>query len=257
MARIFEIDFLKGIAVILMIVFHFFFLSNFMNLSNFNIQSGILYYIAKIAQMLFITLVGINLYLSKQNSIKKKKEDNKKLFYKKQLLRSVYLLISGIIISFITYKIFGPEIYIKFGILHFIAISIIVSLPIVNSVGLILMALCFVYLLIFSKTIFYELCQSNRLSCFIMGIKNIGYSSLDHFNFIDYYPYILLGLLIGNLFYSNLKSIFYIPKKIEKNIFIESVTFAGKYSYIFYLSHFVILYLYFKFLGGTPKKFIY
>ena len=251
MKRILEIDFLKGIAVILMIVFHFFYLSNFMSLSDFNIESGILYYIAKIAQIIFITLTGLNLYISNNSNKEKKK------FYTKQLIRSGKLLLYGILISLITYKIFGENIYVKFGIIHFISASIFLSIPIVNSFGSILIVFGLIYIILLCKELLFSLCEYGQLTCFILGLRNTKYSSIDHFNFLHFYPFVLIGLLIGHLFYK--KNITKFPKlanSVKKNTLVESITFTGKYSLNFYLSHFIVLYLYFKFMGGTPKKFI-
>ena len=46
--RFFEIDFLKGIATIFMVIFHFFYLLYFLNVFNTNLRSGILFAMAKI-----------------------------------------------------------------------------------------------------------------------------------------------------------------------------------------------------------------
>ena len=62
--RFFEIDFLKGFATIFMIIFHFFYLMYFMDIVKFEIKTGILYAMAKIAHTIFIFMVGVNSAIS-------------------------------------------------------------------------------------------------------------------------------------------------------------------------------------------------
>lgn len=107
--RIIEIDFLKGIAVILMIIFHFFYLGRQMNKLNINTSQGLLYIIAKIIQFIFITCMGVNYHYS----FKKNKN------YIKCLKRFTRLLLVSIFISVFTYHGFGYNLFIKFGIFHF------------------------------------------------------------------------------------------------------------------------------------------
>ena len=59
--RFLELDLLKGIAVILMIVFHFYYMMKMTGSGNPNIYSGILKTFARISHTTFITVIGINL----------------------------------------------------------------------------------------------------------------------------------------------------------------------------------------------------
>ena len=64
MERYHEIDILKGIAVICMIIFHFFYFPNQYGFKEIEYNTKTLKIIAKIAQIIFITSVGINLVFS-------------------------------------------------------------------------------------------------------------------------------------------------------------------------------------------------
>ena len=86
--RIWEIDFLRGIAIILMIFFHIIFDLNFYSITNFNISSGILFFIARLSATMFITIAGISLSISYSRVKNKlnKKDILKKFIYRKVLL---------------------------------------------------------------------------------------------------------------------------------------------------------------------------
>ena len=77
MVRYVEIDILKGIAVICMVLFHIFYYANNFGYKEFNYNSISFNSLAKIAQIIFIICVGINLALAKKASDYKKesKED--------------------------------------------------------------------------------------------------------------------------------------------------------------------------------------
>ena len=66
--RFYEIDTIKGVATILMVIFHFFYLMYHMKIAEYNIRCGPLYASAKIAHILFIFAVGVNQQLAIKNS---------------------------------------------------------------------------------------------------------------------------------------------------------------------------------------------
>ena len=252
MKRIVEFDLLKGIAVTSMVTFHFFYLSNMMSLSNYNISSGKLYFLAKMAQIIFITSVGLNL-----SAKKTKNKNDKKKFYTNQVKRLFKLFLVAMLISFTTKQIFGDILYVKFGILHFISLGSLLSLAIIKYKYLIYLVFFLNYLLIYIIPKISHLCNNEPFVCFILGIKNLKYSALDHFPLLNFYPYILLGIILGNNYYKKLESkLDWLPKYITNNIITKKIANIGKHSFEIYISHFIIFYLYFKFKGGIPKKIL-
>ena len=73
MKRYEEVDILKGIAVICMIIFHLFYFPNQYGFKEIEYDNLPLKTTAKIAQVIFITCVGINLVFSYYISQEKKK----------------------------------------------------------------------------------------------------------------------------------------------------------------------------------------
>ena len=68
MKRYDEIDILKGIAVICMVVFHFFYFPNQYGFKEIEYNTNLLKITAKIAQIIFITCVGVNLVFAKNKN---------------------------------------------------------------------------------------------------------------------------------------------------------------------------------------------
>ena len=239
-----EIDTIKGIAVIFMVIFHYFYLSNFMNLSNYNINYGVLHYLAEISHNIFILMAGVNMGISYEKWVIERKK--KKEFYKRHFIKFVKLLLAGLLITITTKYIFGDSIFVKFGIFHYVAISTLLSSLVISKKIYIILSI--IGLLILSC---YK-CFKSPFLCFIMGIQNLKYSSLDHFSIIDYLPYSLFGIFIGRFFYKD--NISKLPLKFTDSKILKPVRFLGKYSFNIYFVHFILFFIYFKVKGGIPKK---
>ena len=123
MKRYEEIDILKGVAVICMIIFHFFYFPNQYGFKEIEYNTIVLKTIAKIAQIIFITCVGINLVFAK-------KKTNDASYHLKRIGK---IACYAILMSLFTYYVF-QERYVKFGILHFVAFSSLLLFTFVDNV---------------------------------------------------------------------------------------------------------------------------
>lgn len=206
--RIFEIDLLKVIAIVLMIAFHFVYdLNEFIGL-NVNYDSGFWYWLGRIAAILFIFLAGINSGFSK-NPIK----------------RGIIVFGCGLIVTFASYLVFGDE-YVRFGILHFLGISMILFplLKRINNWLLLLIALVIGILFSFDTFIY-----NTKI---IMFLENtFGKPSIDYYPLFPYLSLFILGILIYKIYYYKKKSIL--------NLYTQSkiIAITSKYSLLIYLIH--------------------
>ena len=85
MTRYQEIDIIKGIAVVCMVIFHMFYFPNIYGFKEIEYDTQLLRIIAKVAQFIFIISVGTNIILSKESS--KKKEESPSQYRKKYIQR--------------------------------------------------------------------------------------------------------------------------------------------------------------------------
>jgi len=243
--RFYEIDFIKGIAVILMVIFHIFYLCKHMNIKSYDPESPLLYFMAKLAHTTFIICMGINLTLCKQKS-KKNKKTNKE-YHKSIIYRCMTYLVLSFMISYISYLAFGKNLFIKFGIIHFMTLGVFITsifadkpkISILTSIIIII-----INVLIESKKIsFYNF---NKYIGFITGL-NINFNSLDYFPLIPWIAISLFGVIIGNTLYTNYnrnyKELKKISNKIENYSILKKISTFGKNSLLIYLFHFPLIYL--------------
>ena len=245
MKRYHEIDFIKGLAVISMVIFHYFYLGTQMGKLSYNTQEGIYHFMAKFAHITFIFMVGVNLVITRLNY--KDKTDNE--YRQGQVKRLLFIAFLAIIVSITTYYTF-PEKWVKFGILHFIAVGVLLLLPFVSkpnvSLGISVL-ISFIYLLnqIGLLSGLYQ--YIHEIPAFILGLFNTRFSALDHFAILKYLPVMALGIYVGHQIYKSggrkIETLNKLDKILTKDNVIVNI---GKRSLEIYIVHFVLLYIYFK-----------
>jgi uncharacterized membrane protein len=224
-----EIDFIKGLAVILMVIYHYFYMAYLMGKPVIDINLPWVHAMAIIAHTTFIFMMGVNLHLSY-----KRDSEN---FYRKQIWRALKLLGLGLVMTIITYKLF-PNAFIRYGIFHFLASAIIVSMGFIHSESLTSLGASVFAILSFiignNPEKFYYLCTSTKNICFNLGLYNY-FDAIDHFSFIPFFVYVLLGIKTGQQFYKTGNETLF---KINKN----PISWIGKNSLNIYIVHWAVLY---------------
>jgi uncharacterized membrane protein len=233
MNRYRSIDNIRGIAFLFMIIHHIFYFYDVSN--NFNTSysknifvnsSGI------IARTLFILLAGVSLtFLNKKD--KKDKKDK----LKKRFKRSIEIGLHAMVITFITY-LFYPKLFIRFGILHFIALSTFICSFIAPHKKL--------TILIFIISLIYTPPKINPIIDTITG-SSTNFSMLDWFPLKSWISLLLFGIILGynKEKLENLKNI----KLLQNN---NILTKIGQKSLEFYTIHVILLIIIFN----IKKKYL-
>jgi len=232
MKRFFEIDLLRGLAVIAMVAFHVLFDLNFFAGYDFSIGSGALLVMGRFAAASFVFLAGLALTLSYNRASKKLR--GKQLF-KKYLLRGLTIFFLGLTITLFTWAFF-PKYTIFFGVLHLIGISIILGFAFVKKrsilppLGLIVII---VGLLIMPVYVSFPW-------LLWLGLKPVGFTSFDFFPLLPWFGVVLLGIFAGNTLYKEGQRSFAIPD-LSNNPFVQALSFLGRNSLAIYFLHQPIL----------------
>lgn len=236
-----ELDIIKGFAVIMMVIFHFYYLYYILGKDLNAINNPIISNFATISHTIFIIMFGVNF------SINYKKNKYKNDYYKKQLKKfSIYSIIA-IIISTITYNMF-PNKFVIFGIFHFFAIALIMANLFAGKKNIIIGLILFSVLNLLIGNIPSK-CYDIPLICFISGIGNVKYQSIDHFPFIQFFMKVLVGMFIGeNIYNINIRDqdSSKLNNFLETNFLLKIIRFFGKNSLYIYIIHWIILYSYIK-----------
>jgi len=218
-----EVDILRGIAVVMMVIFHFVFDLNYFNVYKFNIYNGFWLYFARLIAIIFIFLVGVSLTL---------------VYYRKNygfldyFKKGSVVFGFGLLITLATW-LFAREGTIIFGILHFIGVSIILGSLFLRFknlnlvLGGILIGLGF-YIKNFIVSYPWLMW---------LGLKFNNFNTLDYFPLLPWFGVILLGIYFGKLLYPKGK------RRFNINLENKYLSFLGRHSLIIYLLHQPILIL--------------
>lgn len=228
MKRYWEIDSLRGIAIIMMILFHIVYDLVSFDILHCDIFRGFWWLFARIIAMLFIFLVGVSLTLSysRVKDIKIKEE-----LVKKYLLRGLKIFSWGLLITVVTWIFLGKKV-VLFGVLHLIGISIILAYPLLEFRFLNLFLALFVLL--------SGLCLGELRFEFYwlmwLGFRPGDYYPADYVPIFPWFGWVLLGLFFGNLLYKEGVRKFEL-KHLDNLSLMNSLSFLGKNSLFIYLLH--------------------
>lgn len=222
--RIWLTDFIRGIAILMVVIFHLAFnLSYFYEWESIDIYHGFWFYEGKIAAILFMLMVGVVTAIINQ---KKSKIEARRIHLK----RVTRLLGISLVITLITWLIFPKEI-IWFGILHLMGMGILISIPLARFKWLnILLGVG-----IFALNTQMGWIEVSTQLLLPFGLKPNTFASLDYYPLIPWFGVILIGTGLGNLLYKKivqLKS----PQTWQKPF-----NYLGKHSLVIYLAHQPIL----------------
>jgi len=224
--RFWELDSLRGIAIIMMVVFHFMWDLKYFGFIEFDIYAGFWGLFQLATAGLFLLLVGVVLAVNYSRYL-----DN---FVINFLRRAVVIFSGGLLLTVAT-LIIMPEIFIYFGILHLIGVSIILSIPFIKR-----MKLNFVLglgLILLPVVINLKSLEIPFLAWFGIGMPT---ATLDFFPVIPWFGTILIGIALGNFFYKGNK------QRIELNNpeskITEFLQLLGRNSLLIYFLHQLILF---------------
>jgi len=226
--RYWEIDLLRGLAIVAMIAYHIFYDLNFFRAYYFDLNSTIFKFFLYPIGTTFLFLVGISLTLSYN---KAKESLSQSQLIKKFVFRGFKIFSLGLVISLVTF-LFLDEGFIIFGVLHCIGISIILSTFFIRY-QLLNLFLGFSFLVI---GIFLQTMTFNFSWLLWLGFTPSNFYTVDYFPLLPWFGVILIGIFFGNLLYPDYKRKF----KIKDFSYLKPVKmlcFLGKNSLIIYFLH--------------------
>ena len=227
--RFWEIDFLRGIAIIMMVIYHLLYNLHYFGHYNVNVYYGFWMYFARTTATIFIFLVGVSLTLS-FSKVTKTNLDGKKLFLK-YLNRGLKIFSWGLIITLVTW-VFLREGCVVFGILHLIGISIILVYPFLRFPSWnLLIGILIIFLGLYLKGLTF-----NFFWLVWLGFKPVHFYTVDYFPLLPWFGVVLIGLFVGNLIYPDYSRKFHLHDFSNFSI-IKSFCLLGKHSLLIYLIH--------------------
>ena len=212
--RVFEADFLRGTAIVLMVIFHFCFDLNYFGYADFNIYHGDFWKNFRVVIVsIFLVVMGASLVFAYAGGINPVK-------FRKRLM-----LLGGAaaLITFATIFVF-PRSWIYFGIIHFAFVATIVGVLFVRTPWL---ALILGVLIIAGY-------QSGELSTafiydFLQPHLSLPRYTEDIARFFPWFGAVLIGIFMGNRMFLGLK--------VPETALTQKIAFLGRHSLLIYLVH--------------------
>ena len=229
--RFIELDILRGGAIALMIFLHVLWDLDYFGIIPLNHQ---IYQFQEIVPLTFFLLVGMCLVVGKNKNLNKTALEQKN--YNKHLIaRGIKIFGFGIAITIVT-VIFMPDRPIIFGVLHFIGLSIILSIPFLK---LKYYNILFASLIIFVGILIGQYPIENpTVFHLVLGFHqaNIWGYTIDYFPLLPWFGVALLGIVLGDILYKDNKRRFNLPDLSKYRSF-TTLSWVGKHSLVIYLLH--------------------
>jgi len=233
--RFIELDVLRGIAIGLMIFLHLLWDLDYFGVVPLNHE---LYQIQKIVPLMFFALVGICLAICQQKK-KTLSPEKQKQFNKHLAIRGLKICGLGLIITIVS-LIFMPDRPVIFGVLHFIGLSIILSIPFLKLKKYNIITAGFAALL--GLVIANFTIENPTVLHLIVGIHQVDVwrYTIDYFPLFPWFSAVLFGIFLGNILYNGNERRFHLPD-ISNYRPIHALSWIGKHSLAIYLAHQPIL----------------
>lgn len=217
--RIFELDVLRGVAVILMMLFHFGYDLAWFEYTSYETTQDVEWIVFRgLILSMFLLAVGMSSYLAYKNHIN----------YDKLIKTLVKLTLVSLVISIGSYQVFEHS-WIYFGVIHFITVALILSLFFVKTPNL---SLVFAFLLLGSYWLGYH--PFDNLFNYSVHEWNIPVFTVDLVSLSPWFALVLLGIFVMH------KNMF--GFRIDENKSMKKIAYLGQHSLVIYLVHQPVLF---------------
>lgn len=233
-SRLWEIDAARGVAIVMMVIYHLMYDLYYFGVNDAIFTDPFWFYFQRVTASTFIVLVGVSLALRVQQ-IEAKGES---VTFRPFLRRGLVILGWGLVITLVTRIALGAEMAIRFGILHFIGVSVILAYP-------------FLRLRWFNLGLGLALFVAGKIvqqitvpgSWFIwLGLEPAGYVYVDYFPLLPWFGVVLIGVWLGNSAYHHATRRFYLPDWQMPALTVP-LQWMGRHSLTIYLIHQPLLFV--------------
>jgi uncharacterized membrane protein len=230
--RLWEVDTVRGIGVVLMICYHFVFDLSYFGAYSGNMLSVPWQIFARGIGSTFIFVMGLSLTL-RYNRLEPELDPGP--LFRKYLVRGAQLFGWGMVITVVTYFALGHG-YVIFGILHLLGLSTILAYPFLRSRWASLVAA----IVVIGLGVYVNGIISPDPWLLWLGVKQIMRYMVDYYPVLPWFGVALLGIFVGYTLYPHGRPRFALPD-LSHAIPIRGLTYLGKHSLAIYLIHQPIL----------------
>jgi len=245
-ARYPEIDILRGIALLMMVVFHTVFDLSYFGIRSIEVSAGFWRYFALATAFLFLLIAGLSLSISDARAAARTPDAAGRFL--RTLKRGLFIFSLGLLVTFATW-IFLGEGYVIFGILHLIGVSLILGWFFLRfGKWNILLGIVWI-----TAGLAAVAQVRGPISLVWLGMYPAGFTSVDYTPLFPWFGVVLLGIGTGSLLYPGGKRFWKIPD--FSNPAEKAVAFLGRHTLILYLVHQPVILLILQAVTGSRILF--
>jgi uncharacterized membrane protein len=239
-SRLWEIDLFRGIAILMMVVFHTLFDISFFGIAPVDLSNGFWRYFAYSTASLFLIIAGVSLVVSHARS--RQKISGLPLALK-FVRRGVFIFTFGLFVTLGTW-LYLREGFVIFGILHMIGISVMLS-PLFFRLGKLNVLPGLFCIAAGSLTSG----MTGPVFLLPLGIMPAGFTSVDYTPLLPWFGMVLIGMGIGESLYAGGTRQFSLRQLPD--LLIAPFSFLGRHSLAIYLVHQPVIILALALVTGT------
>lgn len=227
--RLWEVDTLRGIAVVMMIFFHFMWDLQYFNVADVNVFSTPWQLFARGIGTSFTFLLGLSIVLRYERDTK---QSTYMEAYRPYIQRGAMIFGLGMLITVATYFAIG-EGFVVFGILHLLGLSLILAYPFVYVRPLVNLANG---ISVFMVGLYINMVRVDFPWLIWLGLAEQGRTMVDYYPLLPWFGAALIGVAAGQLCYPYGKRAFTLPDLGDFPL-LRGLRFLGRHSLIIYLVH--------------------
>ena len=222
--RIWELDALRGVCILCVIVVHFLFDLSFFGGLDLTLPAWYVF-LQEYGGAIFVVLSGVCVTLGS-----------------KSVRRGLIVFACGMLITAVTYGMYrlgmsGADVVVKFGVLHLLGVCMLVY-PAFKKLPPAALALLGLAIAITGYAIRGVVVPQHWL--FPLGLTYEGFTSSDYFPLFPQLGYFLIGAAIGKTAYREKKTL--LPGAFQKTGIARFFCWCGRQSLFIYLLHQPIVY---------------
>jgi uncharacterized membrane protein len=227
--RLWEIDALRGVAIVMMIIFHLMWdLWFFGLLPHVVLYAGFWKYFQRTTAITFLLLVGVSLTISYRHALVGQPASAR--LSPKFLWRGLRIFALGLGLSVVVWV--AQMGYVHFGILHLIGASIVLAYPLLRFCWLNLA----LWALLFWAGGWVQTLRVDFTWFVWLGLQPVGYAPNDYFPLVPWFGVVLLGVFLGNTFFPANQRLIRLPH-VAGFPLLRLLQFLGRHSLLIYLIH--------------------
>jgi uncharacterized membrane protein len=224
--RYWEIDTLRGVAIVLMFGFHLTWDMASLDLVQVNMGRGPWPWFSRVISTMFLSLAGISMVISDSRR-------GETPAWRKYLLRGAKILGLAMVVSLVTYFVL-PDSFVVFGILHLIGFSVIAALPFLQRRRRWISLIAGLALLVAGSYVNRQVALHPWLIW--LGINQIGRSMADWYPVLPWFGMMLIGLWLGHTLYTGGERQFVLEDRSAAPV-VRVLAFLGRHSLLIYVVH--------------------